>query len=136
MFAALADLTVDPCAQIVGNYLRGNGLDKCRESFQGVHLLSAVRGMEKGRRNSIAQKPVSRNFDAIPVFVHLFVLYALDLAQIVGGILVNIVVQPVLRQQVGVGTPAEQRRLCGIIVRVVIHRHMDGQALVHIAAVL
>ena len=31
-----------------------NGLDKCRESFQGVHLLSAVRGMEKGRRNSIA----------------------------------------------------------------------------------
>ena len=66
MFAALADLTVDPCAQIVGNYLRGNGLNKCRESFQGVHLLSAVRGMEKGRRNSIAQKPVSRNFDAIP----------------------------------------------------------------------
>ena len=116
MFAALADLTVDPCAQIVGNYLRGNGLDKCRESFQGVHLLSAVRGMEKGRRNSIAQKPVSRNFDAIPVFVHLFVLYALNLAQIVGGVLVDIVVQPVLIQQVGVGTPAEQRRLCGIIV--------------------
>ena len=85
MFAALADLTVDPCAQIVGNYLRGNGLDKCRESFQGVHLLSTVRGMEKGRRNSIAQKPVSRNFDTIPVFVHLFVLHALDLAQIVGG---------------------------------------------------
>ena len=54
MFAALADLTVDPCAQIVGNYLRGNGLNKCRESFQGVHLLSAVRGMEKGRRNRIA----------------------------------------------------------------------------------
>ena len=76
MFAALADLTVDPCAQIVGDYLRGNGLNKCRESFQGVHLLSAVRGMEKGRRNRIAQKPVSRNFDAIPVFVHLFVLYA------------------------------------------------------------
>ena len=107
MFAALADLTVDPCAQIVGNYLRGNGLDKCRENFQGVHLLSAVRGMEKGRRNSIAQKPVSRNFDAIPVFVHLFVLYALDLAQIIGGILVDIVVQPVLIQQVGVSTPAE-----------------------------
>ena len=38
----------------LANYLRGNGLDKCRESFQGVHLLSAVRGMEKGRRNSIA----------------------------------------------------------------------------------
>ena len=95
MFAALADLTVDPCTQIVGNYLRGNGLDKCRESFQGVHLLSAVRGMEKGRRNSIAQKPVSRNFDAIPVFVHLFVLHALDLAQIIGGVLVDIVVQPV-----------------------------------------
>ena len=66
----------------------------------GYHLLSAVRGMEKGRRNSIAQKPVSRNFDAIPVFVHLFVLYALDLAQIIGGILVDIVVQPVLIQQV------------------------------------
>ena len=95
MLAALEEQAVKPLAQIVGNYLRGNGLDKCRESFQGVHLLSAVRGMEKGRRNSIAQKPVSRNFDAIPVFVHLFVLYALDLAQIIGGVLVDIVVQPV-----------------------------------------
>ena len=47
-------------------------------------------------------------------------LYALDLAQIIGGILVDIVVQPVLIQQVGVGTPAEQRRLCGIIAAVIV----------------
>ena len=54
VLTALEEQAVKPLAQIVGNYLRGNGLDKCRESFQGVHLLSAVRGMEKGRRNSIA----------------------------------------------------------------------------------
>ena len=43
------------------------------------------------------------------------VLHALDLAQIVRRVLVDVVVQPVLVQQVSMGAPAEQRRLLRVI---------------------
>ena len=64
------------------------------------------------------------------------VLHALDLAQIVRRVLVDVVVQPVFVQQVSMGAPAEQRRLLRIIVRIVVDGHMDGQALGHVPLVL
>ena len=61
VLAALADQTVKPLAQIVGNDLCCDSLDKCDECVHGFHLHPAVMGMEKGRMHSITQKAVSRN---------------------------------------------------------------------------
>ena len=64
------------------------------------------------------------------------VLHLADRAQVVGRILVDVVVQPVLIQQVCVSTPAEERRLLGVVVGVIVLWHRDGQALADIPLVL
>src|SRR5699024_3561913 len=47
--------------------------------------------------------------------------------QVVGGVLVDIIVQPVGIQQVGVGPPAEHRGAAGVVVGVVVFGRRDGQ---------
>ena len=63
-------------------------------------------------------------------------LHALHLSQIIGGVLVDVVVQPVFIQQMGVRAPAEERRLAGVIVGVVVFGHCNGQALGNIPLIL
>ena len=53
VLAALADQAVKPLAQIVGYYLRCDSLKKCDKATHVYHLLSATRGSEKGRNDSI-----------------------------------------------------------------------------------
>src|SRR6056297_1883990 len=62
--------------------------------------------------------------------------YLFKLTQVVGGGLVDIVIQPVGEQQVGVGPPARRRRGLGIVVGKVVARDGDVQTLSHVATVL
>lgn len=55
--------------------------------------------------------------------------------QVIGRILVNVIVQPVFIQQVGVGPPAEQRRLGRVVPRVVIAGGRNIQPLVPVTPV-
>ena len=55
--------------------------------------------------------------------------------QVVGGVLVDVVVQPVGIEQVGVGPPAKDRRLGRVVAGVVVFRGRDGQPPGHVPAV-
>lgn len=59
-----------------------------------------------------------------------------ELAQVVGRLLVDIVVEPVRVEQVGVGAPGDQGLLGGVVVGEVVARQGDGQALGLVALVL
>ena len=52
--------------------------------------------------------------------------------QVVGRLLIQEVVQPVGKQQVGVRPPGVDGRLGGVIMREVVARHLNGQPLVKI----
>ena len=56
--------------------------------------------------------------------------------QVVGRLLIQEVVQPVGKQQVGVRPPGVDGRLGGVIMREVVARHLNGQPLVKIPPVL
>ena len=48
-----------------------------------------------------------------------------QLAQIVRGFLIHIIIDPVGKQQVGVPTPAHDRRLGWIVIRIIIDRDVN-----------
>lgn len=52
-----------------------------------------------------------------------------ELAQVVGRLLVDVVVEPVRVEQVGVGAPGDQGLLCGVVVGEVVARQGDGRPL-------
>lgn len=58
------------------------------------------------------------------------------MVQIIRGILVDVVVQPVGVQQVAVGAPAEQRVAGGVVGGVVVAGHVDGLARLDVPLVL
>ena len=46
--------------------------------------------------------------------------------------LVDAVVQPVVEQEAGVPAPSDHRRFPGIVLRIIVFRHLDGQSLRHV----
>ena len=69
VLAALAYLAVKPLAQIIGNYLCCDGLNKCRKNFQEVHLLSALGGIGEGLQTQYNIKSGSvQFFSTLPLY--------------------------------------------------------------------
>ena len=58
------------------------------------------------------------------------------LVDVVRGLLVNIVVYPVVEEQVGVRPPPYERWLRGVIIRIIVDRHLHVIALAYVAPVL
>ena len=59
----------------------------------------------------------------------------MNLLQIVGGLLIDVVVEPVGEQQVAVAAPGDARGQGRVVVRVVVLGLVDGQAFLEVAAV-
>ena len=70
------------------------------------------------------------------LFTNTLSVGTVETALVIGSVLIDVIVQPVLIQQVGMGTPAEEGRLLRVVVGIVILGHCNGQALAHIPLVL
>ena len=59
-----------------------------------------------------------------------------DGGDVVWRFLIDVVVKPVCEEKVGVCPPCDKRPLVGVVVAVIVARHLNGQTLVEVAAVL
>ena len=56
----------------------------------------------------------------------LFLMFG-NLLDVIGGFLIDIIVEPVAEKQVGMAAPAHDRRLCGIVAGIVVLGNVDGK---------